>query len=403
MTKKDKGPARPKPVPKPKSRAGSGRKRAAGEGAVTLRADGRWMGRLRLRDAATGKLERLSVYGRTQSEVVSRLEELRQRRRTNPKTLLSRDTLGAYLDRWLADDVAVNKAGKTFEEYELALRLYVRPWLAAEKLATLDGEKLVAWQAQLSRDGASANTRLRSIRVLRNALNKAVKLRLLPFNPCVALDKPKVVREERRPLEPPECVALMNVCRDHRLGDLIILAAMTGLRKGELFALEWSAVNLAEGVLVVRRSLEESGGGRKVKEPKTAAGRRVVSLGSEAIAALQRRLDKATEEGMDPQLVPIVFPNTLGGYLRGSNFDRKVWYPLRQAAGIPDTFVFHDLRHTQASLMLAAGVDLKIIQKRLGHRDFATTANIYSHLLQNAQSEAVDKVDQLLRAETRHS
>lgn len=402
-TKKDKGPARPKPVPKPKSRPGSGRKRAAGEGAVTLRADGRWMGRLRLRDAATGKLERLSVYGRTQSEVVSRLEELRQRRRTNPKTLLSRDTLGAYLDRWLADDVAVNKAGKTFEEYELALRLYVRPWLAAEKLATLDGEKLVAWQAALSRDGASANTRARSIRVLRNALNKAVKLRLLPFNPCVALDKPKVVREERRPLEPSECVALMVVCRDHRLGDLIILAAMTGLRKGELFALEWSAVNLAEGVLVVRRSLEESGGGRKVKEPKTAAGRRVVSLGSEAIAALQRRLDKAKSEGMDPELVPIVFPNTLGGYLRGSNFDRKVWYPLRQAAGIPDTFVFHDLRHTQASLMLAAGVDLKIIQKRLGHRDFATTANIYSHLLQNAQSEAVDKVDQLLRAETRHS
>ena len=100
-TKKDKGPARPKPVPKPKSRPGSGRKRAAGEGAVTLRGDGRWMGRLRLRDAATGKLERLSVYGKTQAEVVSRLEELRQRRRTNPKTLLSRDTLGAYLDRWL--------------------------------------------------------------------------------------------------------------------------------------------------------------------------------------------------------------------------------------------------------------------------------------------------------------
>ena len=129
----------------------------------------------------------------------------------------------------------------------------------------------------------------------------------------------------------------------------------------------------------------------------------MVSLGSEAIAALQRRLDKAKSEGMDPELVPIVFPDSRGGYLRGSNFDRYVWYPLRQAAGIPDTFVFHDLRHTQASLMLAAGVDLKIIQKRLGHRDFATTANIYSHLLQNAQSEAVDKVDQLLRAETRHS
>jgi len=84
------------------------------------------------------------------------------------------------------------------------------------------------------------------------------------------------------------------------------------------------------------------------------------------------------------------------GYLRGSNFDRNVWYPIREAAGIPDTFVFHDLRHIQASLLLAAGVDLKVIQKRLGHRDFATTANTYSHLLQNAQNEAVDKLSAMM-------
>lgn len=58
--------------------------------------------------------------------------------------------------------------------------------------------------------------------------------------------------------------------------------------------------------------------------------------------------------------------------------------------------MFHDLRHTQASLLLAAGVDLKVIQKRLGHRDFATTANIYSHLLQGAQDEAVSKVDAMM-------
>ena len=82
--------------------------------------------------------------------------------------------------------------------------------------------------------------------------------------------------------------------------------------------------------------------------------------------------------------------------MRGSNFDRNVWYQIREAAGIPETFVFHDLRHTQASLMLAAGVDLKLIQKRLGHRDFSTTANTYSHLLQNAENEAVSRVDDLM-------
>ena len=86
--------------------------------------------------------------------------------------------------------------------------------------------------------------------------------------------------------------------------------------------------------------------------------------------------------------------------MRGSNFDRNVWYPIRDSGGIPDTYAFHDLRHTQASLMLAAGVDLKVIQKRLGHRDFATTANTYSHLLQNAQNEAVEKMAMMMMKKT---
>jgi integrase len=107
-------------------------------------------------------------------------------------------------------------------------------------------------------------------------------------------------------------------------------------------------------------------------------------------------MKKANDEGMTPDAVPIVFPDTCGGYLRGSNFDRSVWYPIRKAAGISDSFRFHDLRHTQASLLLAAGVDLKVIQHRLGHADFATTANTNAHLLQGAQIDATTRVDDLL-------
>ncbi len=122
----------------------------------------------------------------------------------------------------------------------------------------------------------------------------------------------------------------------------------------------------------------------------------MVVLDPVAVEALRSRLKKALDEGFDPDQVPVVFANIRGGYLRGSNFDRNVWYPIRDSVGIPDTFVFHDLRHTMASLMLASGVDLKVIQKRLGHRDFATTANTYSHLLQNAQIDAVDMLSGLM-------
>jgi integrase len=371
------------------------KKRGTGEGTVFQRADGLWAGSISLGFDQQGKRIRKYVYGSTQKEVNEKLDELKQQRKHGTAAIVGKDTVAGFLNRWLADDVALNKAGKTHQEYEGTVRLYITPFIGSVKLNRLNGEMLISWQGKLARKGFSNNMRLRSIRILRNALNKAVKLRIIPFNPIAALDKPKVTRKDVRPLEPEQCHKLIAACTGHRLGDMITLAAMTGLRKGELFALHWDAVNLREGVLVVRRTLQELRG-VSLKEPKTQAGKRVVTLGAEALKALQSRLTKALEEGFDPEQVPMVFPNNRGGYMRGSNFDRNVWYPIRKAADISDTFVFHDLRHTQASLMLAAGVDLKVIQKRLGHRDFATTANIYSHLLQGAENDAVLKVDALM-------
>lgn len=171
--------------------------------------------------------------------------------------MLGKDTLGAYLKRWLENDVEINSADNTFVEYEMTVRLYVNPYLSAEKLTALDAEKLVTWQARMSKDGHSPNTRLRAVRVLRNALNKAIKLQLIRSNPMAAVDKPKVSRQQRVPLEREECFRLFDACAAHRVGDIFTLAAMTGLRKRELFGLEWSAVNLREGVMSVRRTVQE--------------------------------------------------------------------------------------------------------------------------------------------------
>lgn len=171
---------------------------------------------------------------------------------------------------------------------------------------------------------------------------------------------------------------------------------MTGLRKRELFALEWSDVKLDEGFLTVRKAIDETSEGITVKPPKTKKSRRMVTLEKTALGALRRRLKKAQDEGFDPAEVPICFPNTMGGYLRSSNFDRKVWYPIREAAGIQKTIKFHDLRHTQASLLLSAGIDMKVIQERLGHADFTTTANIYTHLMQDAQVKASDQLGKMM-------
>lgn len=262
-------------------------KRGSGEGTVFKRADGRWVGRISLGKDASGNRQRKTVYGKTQQEALQKVDNLRQQAKLNTKAIITPDSLAGYLQRWLDNDVAVNRAETT-------------------------------------------------------------------------------------------------------------LAAMTGLRKRELFALEWTAINLDEGFLSVRQALREVVGKIKVKPTKTKNSRRMVTLEPIAVAALRSRLEKAKAEGFDPEEVPIAFPDTIGGYLRGSNFDRQCWYPIRTAAGIPSTVKFHHLRHTQASLMLHAGVDLKVIQTRLGHADFSTTANTYAHLLQDAQAQASEKLGSLM-------
>ncbi|MCH2212849.1 MAG: site-specific integrase [Fuerstiella sp.] len=372
-------------------------KRAKNEGTIFCRkSDGRWVGRIQIGvDAVTGNKKRKVVYGKTEQEVVGKLAALRMQSGKAIDFERQKDSLAAFLSWWLEYEVKPNRAGKTYLEYELAVRLYIVPFIGGIKLARLNVRDISQWMAAMSRKKFTNNMRKRALRVCRAALNRGIKLQCVDSNPANAVDMPKVRKREIRPLEVSECNSLFAACKDHRLGDAIIVAATTGLRKGEVLALKWAAVNLSEGVLVVRETLEEVAGGLRTKAPKTAAGRRVVTLGAIAVEALKRRRKKALADGMEPSEIPLVFPTTTGTLQRPSNFDRRVWHPIREAAGISDDFTFHDLRHTQASLMIAAGVPMKIVQERLGHSDYTLTANTYSHLMKGAQAEAAEKVDRL--------
>lgn len=367
------------------------KKRADGEGTIRQLPNGKWRGRLSFGFDSSGKRIQKDVYGDSQKEVSTKLAELRVQAASAPKTIVGKDSTEAFINRWLDDHLAVNRSPKTVLEYRGVLKRHVLPYIGTERLNQLDGEKLARWQAKLAKKGVSNDIRFRTVKILRTALNYAVKLRLLPYNPAMAIDRPKLAKKEMRTLEPEDVARLIQVCKTERLGDAIILAVTTGLRKGEILGLQWSAVNLSERVLVVRHTLEEMPNSRRLKEPKTQAGRRMVSLEPLAVDALRQRLKKAQAEGFDQETVPTVFPNELGGFQHGSNFDRRVWHPIRKAAGLPEAFHFHELRHTHVSLMLAAGIDLKTIQQRVGHADYSLTANTYSHLLRDAQTEAADK------------
>lgn len=371
-------------------------KRAAGEGTYGKRADGRWEGRISLGLDSKGAQVRKSRYGKTQKEVREKCEALRKEYESG----LTTDKIGTvaeYLVQWIANDIRAGGLNdKTAHAYEDVCLRYINPYIGRVALRKLTSAVCRQWQGQLVREGYSNSKRKKSLMVLGIALTTAVRHDVIIRNPLVGVPVPKVTKREITPLEPEQCERLFAKSEPHRLGDVIILATMTGLRKGEIFALQWGDVNLRERVLTVRKNLEDFCGRLRVKKPKTVAGRRAVVLDTIASEAIERRMKKADDEGFDISSQGIMFCNQRGGYLRSPNFDRNVWYPIREAAGIPKTVRFHDLRHTQASLMLSAGIHPKIVQERLGHANIGMTLNTYSHLMAGIQSESVEKMSAMI-------
>lgn len=148
------------------------------------------------------------------------------------------------------------------------------------------------------------------------------------------------------------------------------MAITTGARQGELFALQWSDVELDAGAIRIQHSLEEVKGVQRLKTTKSKSSRRLVRIPAVLVEALQEHRAGQMAEGNAAS--QYVFCDPTGGPIRKSNFLRRVWYRLRKAAGIPDTR-FHDLRHTSATLLLSGGISPKVIQSRLGHSTYRLT------------------------------
>jgi integrase len=192
--------------------------------------------------------------------------------------------------------------------------------------------------------------------------------------------------------------------RGHRLRPAFVLATMGGLRRGEVVALRWEDVDLDRGVLTVRRQATEVGDTIRVTTPKTAAGEnRTVDLDSQTVAMLRghRRAQARERLAFGPAYEDngLVFAWEDGRMYRpdypGKAFTRligQVAYdgkPLRRVR-------LHDLRHLQASLMLAAGVPMAVVSKRLGHSNTGVTTDTYSHLLGGVGASAAEAAAALI-------
>jgi integrase len=369
------------------------KRRDNGEGSIYQRADGTWCATYSSGYNEQGKRKRRTIFGKSKQAVQEKLRKLTQEISAGASIEPNRMTVGEFLDRWLKDIAQPRVKVTTYSNYERVIRVHIKPELGGVMLPKLAVLHVQSLYGKMNRAGKSAETIRMVHAVLRRALRQAVNWRLIPYNVCAEVERPRIVKAEIVPLDAEQVLKLLKVAKGTRLEAIFTVAVATGMRLGELFGLQWPDVDLGAGVIMVKRALIEVHGKLHLMEPKTARSRRRIDLPQIAIDALKRHRQTMIDMGWSD--MPWVFCNVRGGPLRRTHFHKSVFKPLLKKAGLPD-IRFHDLRHTSATLLLAAGVHPKVVQERLGHSQISITLDTYSHVLPTLQREAASKLDQVL-------
>jgi len=264
----------------------------------------------------------------------------------------------------------------------------------------LTPQEVEVFYTHILTEGISAFTVRMCHKVLRQALNDALRLGLVHRNVAVLVKPPRVRPREMAFYTEEQVHTLLEAVTGNRLEALIVLALATGMREGELLALSWDDLNLDNASVLVRANVVITREGKLREEVKTGHSRRRIALPNIAVEALRRHRVRQAEErlrmGVAWEDNNLVFPNTFGRLYDANNWRFAWFYPLLQRAGLPRVRP-HDLRHTAATLLLARGVPVKVVSEMLGHASIGITLSIYGHVLPHMQEQAARTMDEMLR------
>lgn len=375
-------------------------------GNITRRGKSSWRLKFDLdRDPVTGKrrTQFITVRGKRQDaqrELARLLTEASNGTLIDP----SKITVAELICGWL--DGAHGLSPKTLERYRQLVEQQIIPYLGRIELQKLRPAHVQDWHDKIMRGGGkngrplSARTVGHAHRVLHRALQRAVENETLPRNVASLIRPPKVELQEVEILSADEIGIVLAKLEDHALHPIATLALATGMRRGELLALRWGDVDLGGATMRVERALEETGAGFRFKAPKTKHGQRTVSLPKSAIEVLRahrlKQLELRVALGQGKQeLDALVFSTFEGAPLSPDNLSRD-WRRAVIALDLPKV-KFHALRHSHASALIASGLDVLTVSRRLGHGSPVITLSTYAHLFGKTDEKAADAIEAALR------
>ncbi|MFN2488616.1 MAG: tyrosine-type recombinase/integrase [Actinomycetota bacterium] len=374
------------------------RRRGHGEGSVWIRPDGRWQGRLDL-GWQGGQRRSKDVYGRTQREVVDKLDQARRLQQRGVPLGAERTTLGQLFDWWLKDVTPDRVKPSTQLYYADKVRLHLKPHLGRVRVVKLGPSHVQAWMRARLDAGMSAGHVAGCLRVLRVFLNDCMRFGYVESNVAKLVKPPKQDRHEVTPLTPDEARRLLDAAVGDRLEALYAVCVALGLRRGEALGLCWSDVNLDTRTLRVRQALVRVGGRTMFTTPKSERSRRTLPLPQTCVDALRAHKRSQLVERLAAGSVwrdhDLVFSASIGTPLDPRTLARH-YQRLCERAGVGHRR-FHDLRHSAASLLLAQGVSARVVMETLGHSQISLTMNTYAHVMPVLMRDAADAMDRALR------
>ena len=356
------------------------------------RADGRWVASVEAGVDRDGRRRRPRAVRRTKREALAALDELR-RRSDQGVTPERTQSVGEFLEWWLAAVVPDTVKPSTVDAYADIVRLYIAPHVGRVKLAKLTPQHVKSMLRAMEIDGLSPRTRQYARTVLRRALRWAEQHGLVLRNVATLVDGPRQTGTKLDDtLDAAGTAAVIDAVAGDRLEALAVVVLRLGLRKGEALALRWDNIDLAAGTLIVQGTLKRrKGGGLYVDTTKTDAGVRELPLVAGTAEALRehRRRQAAERLALGPLWVDSghVFTSATGTPLDPRNANRW-WSAICERAGVGHRR-FHAARHTAATLLLDQGVPLEVVSAVLGHAGLAITADVYAKVGMDAKRRAL--------------
>ena len=375
-------------------------RRVNGEGTIYRRKDGRYAAAVYALTPSGGR-KRLHAYGKTWQEAHEKLAAALAAVQQGMPVADRKVKLGNYLDYWLEQFVKTNLRPKTYEQYEMSSRLYLKPGLGARSISDLSVPMVQAFLNNLLGKGHSIRTVQVARTTLSAALTRAQREELVNRNVARLVELPQYLPGEITPWSPDEATTFLESARPNKLYAAFELLVLYGLRRGEVLGLRWRDIDFDTSEIRIRQQLQRIGRFLGAGPLKTKAGKRDLPLlamvresllAHQASQAKQRALFGGDWSGTGDEN-ELVFTTNHGSPIEPRNFVRSFWR-ICEASDVR-AIKLHHIRHSLGTRLKELGVPAKDAQVILGHASVLTTLGVYQHDDMNARTEALTKVEGL--------